>query len=166
VKKLAFLLVLIFAITVLVACGAMPNTNTGNNPQIKVMEPWSRPSPVMAGNGAVYMMLLNEGGADDALLSAETDVAEVVELHETKMEGDVMKMSPVAKVEIPAGGSAALKPGGLHVMLINLQQELVPGEKIKLTLNFEKSAPLTIEAEIREMGGDMDNMDMSEGDHK
>jgi copper(I)-binding protein len=154
VKKLAFLLVLIIAVTMMVACGA----NTSSEPQIKVMEPWSRPSPMVAGNGAVYMMLMNEGGANDALISAETDVAEVVELHETKMEGDMMKMSPVSKVEVPAGGSTALKPGGLHVMLINLQEELVPGEKIKLTLNFEKSNPLTIEAEIREMGGGMDNM--------
>ena len=106
------------------------------------------------------MVLMNEGGVGDALIGAKTDVAEVVELHETKMEGDVMKMGPVSKVEIPAGGSAALQPGGLHVMLINLQEQLVPGEKIKLTLNFEKSDPLTIEAEIREMGGDMDNMSM------
>lgn len=159
-KKFIFLLVLIFALTMMAACGAAQETNTSSEPQIKVMEPWSRPSPMVAGNGAVYMMLINEGGAGDALISAETDVAEVVELHETKMEGDMMKMSPVAKVEIPAGGSAALKPGGLHVMLINLQEQLVPGEKIKLTLNFEKSDPLTIEAEIREMGGDMDNMSM------
>jgi copper(I)-binding protein len=162
VNKLAFLLVLIIAVTMIVACGA----NTSSEPQIKVMEPWSRPSPMTAGNGAVYMMLMNEGGANDALISAETDIAEVVELHETKMEGDVMKMGPVAKVEIPAGGSTALKPGGLHVMLINLQEQLVPGEKIKLTLNFEKSDPLTIEAEIREMGGDMDNMDHKEEGHE
>jgi copper(I)-binding protein len=164
VKKLIFL-VLIFAVMMMAACGTTPETNTSSEPQIKVMEPWSRPSPMTAGNGAVYMMLMNEGGTGDALISADTDVAEVVELHETKMEGDVMKMSPVAKVEIPAGSSTALKPGGLHVMLINLQEQLVPGEKIKLTLNFEKSDPLTIEAEIREMGGD-NNMDMDDMEHK
>ena len=158
-KKLVFLLILIFALMMMTACGGASETNTSSEPQIKVMEPWSRPSPAMAGNGAVYMMLTNEGGADDTLLSVETDAAEVVELHETKMEGDVMKMSPVAKVEIPAGGSAAFEPGGLHVMLINLQQQLVPGEKIKLTLNFEKSAPLNIEAEVRDMDAGMDNME-------
>lgn len=158
VKKLVFLFVLTFVVVMMAACGATPESNTSGEPQIKVMESWSRPSPAMAGNGAVYMKLMNEGGADDALVSVETDVAEVVELHETKMEGDLMKMSPVAKVEIPAGGSAALEPGGLHVMLINLQQELVAGENIKLTLNFEKSEPITIEAEIRDMGAGMDNM--------
>jgi copper(I)-binding protein len=158
VKKLAFLLGLMMAVVMMAAqCGATSPAGSGP-PQIKVMDPWSRPSPAMAGNGAVYMMLVNEGGADDALISVETDAAEVVELHETKMEGDVMKMSPVTKVEIPAGGSAALEPGGLHVMLINLQQELVAGEKIRLMLNFETSDPLTIEAEIRNMGAGMDNM--------
>ena len=158
-KKFAFLLVLVLIVMLMVACGAASEAGTGSSePQIKVMEPWSRPSPAMAGNGVVYMTLMNEGGADDTLTSVETDAAEVAELHETKMENDVMKMSPVDKVEIPAGGSAALEPGGLHVMLVNLQQELVAGEKIKLTLNFEKSEPITVEAEIRDMGAGMDNM--------
>jgi hypothetical protein len=153
-----FLLGLMLAVT-MVAAQCQATAGSGNSATaIKVMEPWSQPSPAMAGNGAVYMMLVNEGGTDDALLRVETDAAEVVELHETKMEGDMMTMSPVAKIEIPAGGSAALEPGGLHVMLINLQQELVAGEKIELTLNFEKSDPLTIEAEVRDMGAAMDNM--------
>ena len=95
----------------------------------------------------------------DALVSASTDVAEVVEIHESIMEDDVMKMRPVEKIDVPAGGSAMLEPGGLHVMLINLQQQLEPGSKISLTLNFEKSGPMTIEAEIREMGGEMNMND-------
>jgi copper(I)-binding protein len=147
VKKLLCIIGLLMAITIIAACGS-----TSGDPQIKVSEPWSRPSPMMAGNGAVYMVLSNEGGSDDTLISAETDIAAVVELHETKMENDVMKMSPVHTINIPAGESVMLKPGGLHVMLINLQKELVPGETVTLTLNFEKSAPITIEAEIREMG--------------
>ena len=140
-------------------CGAPPTPQESVGPQIKVVEPWSRPSPMKAGNGAVYMELKNEGGRNDALLSAEADIADVVELHETKMEGDVMKMSPVAKIEVPAGGSASLKPGGLHVMLINLKREMVAGEKVRVTLNFEESGPITVEAEIREMG-DMGKMEM------
>jgi copper(I)-binding protein len=95
-------------------------------------------------------MLMNEGDRADTLLSAESEVAEAVELHESKMEGDVMKMGPVSRIEVPAGGSATLEPGGLHVMLINLKQELTPGEKIPLTLNFERSGLMTIEAEVRE----------------
>ena len=146
---LPLIALLVAAVMVAVQCGASPPA-TSSDPQIKVKDPWARSSPMVAGNGAVYMQLMNEGDSDDILLSAETDVAEVVELHETKMEGEVMKMQPVSKIEVPAGGSTTLKPGGLHVMLINLKQELVPGEKITLTLNFEKSGPMTIEAEIRE----------------
>jgi copper(I)-binding protein len=131
-----------------------PSAGQDDAPNIMVIEPWSRPSPVMAGNGAVYMTLKNEGGSADVLLGAETDVAEVVELHESKMEGDVMKMSPVPGIQVPPGSSVKLEPGGMHVMLINLQQELTPGDKITLTLQFEKSGPMAIEAEVRETGGD------------
>ncbi len=126
---------------------------------------------MVAGNGAVYMVLMNEGSSDDALLSAKTDIAEIVELHQTKIENDVMKMSPVPNVPVPAGDSVKLEPGGLHVMLINLKEELVPGKKISLTLNFEKSGPMTVEAEIRETGEamapDMGKMEHNmEGGHK
>ena len=73
----------------------------------------------------------------------------MVEIHESRLEGDVMTMSPVPGIQVPPGGSAKLEPGGMHVMLINLQQELTPGNKITLTLQFEKSGPVTIEAEVR-----------------
>ena len=145
---------------VLAACG---NSAGSGDPEISVMEPWSRPSPMVAGNGAVYMMLMNKGGQADTLTSVSSDIAETIELHETKMEGDVMKMAPVqGGIEVPAGGSAELKPGGLHVMLINLKEELVPGNKIELTLNFENSDPIKVEAEIRDMGSGMDDMDKME----
>lgn len=147
-------------IFVFAACGG--NT-ASSSPEISVMEPWSRPSPMMAGNGAVYMMLMNKGGQADTLVSVTSDVAETIELHETKMENDVMKMAPIqGGIEVPASGSAELKPGGMHVMLINLNEELTPGNKIELTLNFESSDPIKIEAEIRDMDagmGDMDNME-------
>ncbi len=156
-KKWAPLIPLLIAVMLIaVQCGA--NSNQGgagpaadksSGPEITVMDPWARPSPVKAGNGAAYMQLMNKGGSDDVLLSAETDVAEVVELHETRMEGDVMKMSPLPNIPIPAGGSVSLKPGGMHIMLINLKQELTPGEKVRLTLNFEQSDPITLDVEIR-----------------
>jgi copper(I)-binding protein len=128
---------------------AAPASGRSDEPKIVVMEPWSRPSPVMAGNGAVYMTLVNEGGSPDVLVGAETDAAEVVELHESKMEGDAMKMSRVPDIQVPAGGSAKLEPGGLHLMLIDLRWELTPGDTIPLTLQFEKSGTITIEAEVR-----------------
>lgn len=146
------------------ACGgaAAPQSSTpdGSPPQISVADAWARPSPMMAGNGAIYMQLNNSGGSPDALVSASTDVAEVVEIHETVIENDVMKMHPVQKIEVPADGMAMLQPGGYHVMLINLKKQLEPGSKISVTLNFEKSDPMTIEAEIKDMGAMDGNGDM------
>jgi copper(I)-binding protein len=121
-------------------------------PGMMVIAPWSRPSPTGTGNGAIYMTLMNEGDQADVLLSAETDVAEVVELHESRLEGDVMKMGPISNIEIPAGASVSLEPGGKHIMLINLKQPLTPGDTLTLILNFEQSGPLTVETEIREGG--------------
>ncbi len=166
-KFVILLLALLVLLLTVAACGATPENGASpesDGPQIKVMKLWSRPSPMTAGNGAIYMMLMNEGGSADTFVSAETDVAEVVELHETKIENDVMKMSPIeGGIEVPGGGSAELKPGGMHIMLINLKEELVPGEMVKLTLNFEKSGPMQVEAEIRESGEDMGTkMDHSE----
>ena len=154
-KKYLPVMFLISLTWLLVQCGA---TAPSGNPSLKVMDAWARQSPVASGNGAVYMKLANQGGLDDVLIGAQSDVATAVELHETKMDGGLMKMSPVSNIKIPAGGSANLEPGGYHVMLINLKQPLEPGQKVKLTLMFEKSAPLTIEAEVREMGAEMKEM--------
>lgn len=105
------------------------------------------------------MTLKNQGQSDDTLLSAKTDAAKTVELHETKMdENDVMRMQPVPNIPLPAGGSVMLKPGGLHMMLIGMQKELAPGDKISLTLTFEKTGPITVEAEVQ-AGNTMGQMD-------
>ena len=102
-------------------------------------------------NGAVYMTLKNDTQSDDALLGGQTDIARAVELHESKMaENEVMQMQPVANIPVPAGGSVALQPGGLHMMLIDIQKELGPGDKFNLTLNFEKAGAMTVEAEVME----------------
>lgn len=131
---------------------AQPAASVGDAPKIKVMDAWLRSSPMVTGNGAVYMQLINEGNSPDRLLSAEGDVAEAIEIHQTQMEGDVMKMRPVQSIEVPAGGAVKLEPGGYHIMLINLKEELVPGDKLTLTLNFAESGSKTVEAEVRQLG--------------
>jgi copper(I)-binding protein len=153
-------------LTVLAAqCGMAPS-GQGDNPQITVSNSFARPAAA-GGNGAVYLSLTNEGGSPDMLLSVESQVAEAVELHESKVdENDVMRMSLLTNLEVPPRGSVSLEPGGKHIMLINLKQELKPGEKISLTLNFEKIGPLSIEAEIREGGTGIEHpVDHDEQDH-
>jgi copper(I)-binding protein len=88
--------------------------------------------------------------AEDKLLSVESDVAKTIELHETKESSGMMAMSPVPNIPVPANGKAELKPGGFHVMLIGLNRELKAGDKVQLTLNFEKAGKVPVTAEVKE----------------
>jgi periplasmic copper chaperone A len=101
------------------------------------------------GNGAVYVTLGNSGSQPDALVSASTDAAQTTELHETTRDGDVMKMRPVKTIPVPAGGKTELKPGGYHIMLRGLKHDLKPGEKVALTLKFERCGETRIEAPVK-----------------
>jgi hypothetical protein len=102
-----------------------------------------------AGNGAVYVLIENRGPEADALLGASSDAAKTVELHETRQEGGVMRMRPLAAVEVPAGGRIEMKPGGQHIMLLGLTRDLRPGDTVTVRVRFEKAGEQTVEAEVR-----------------
>lgn len=135
---------------------------SGGSASITVSEPWARASSAMAAAGAAYMKIENSGSAADALIGASSPAAKTVEVHETvAMEGEspaasdgtgggMMGMRPIARLEIPAGGTVELKPGSYHIMLIDLNQELKPGDKIEITLTFEKAGDVKVTAEVRE----------------
>ena len=97
--------------------------------------------------GAAYMVIRNSGTTDDALVAVTTPAATVVELHETvpTASGEMM-MQPVVSIPVPAGGMAELKPGGYHMMLIDLVAPLVEGTTIELTLTFQGGTVLTVPA--------------------
>jgi copper(I)-binding protein len=101
------------------------------------------------GTGAVYVTLSNAGSQADALISASSAAAGSVELHEIQKEGGVMKMRPVKSIPVPAGGKVELKPGGYHIMLLDLKHDLKPGDKVPVTLSFEHGGELRIEAAVR-----------------
>ncbi|MEJ5224282.1 MAG: copper chaperone PCu(A)C [Anaerolineales bacterium] len=114
---------------------------------ITISDPWVR---APGANGGAFMVIQNGGAEADRLLSASSEVAQTVEVHETKMENDVMTMREMeGGLEIPARGSVKLAPGGYHIMLINLKQELKPGDTVTLTLNFEKAGAITVQAEVK-----------------
>src|SRR5262245_1688090 len=106
---------------------------------IQLENVWARRAPAMieggqssqgtgamtAGNGAVYVTISNRGSAADALLSASSNVANTVELHETVAQDGKMVMRPLPKIEVPAGGTLEMKPGGYHIMLLGLKQDLI-----------------------------------------
>lgn len=99
--------------------------------------------------GAAYLMITNNGDDADRLVSVSTDVAEVVEIHEVTMTDNVMEMSPLHDgLEIPAGESVSLEPGGYHIMLIGLTKSLIAGEDYELTLSFEHAGEVTVTVPI------------------
>jgi len=100
-------------------------------------------------NGAIYVTVANTGAQADSLLSASSDAAQTVELHETKNDAGVMKMRPVAKIDVPAGGKIEMKPGGYHVMLLGLKRDLKKGDKVPVTLKFERGGEVSAEATVR-----------------
>lgn len=136
--------------------GGCSSSAASPSPGITVTGAWARAASAAAGAGAAYATITNAGSAADALIGASSPAAATVEVHET-MEmgspdasgGGMMGMQPVARVEIPAGGSLQLKPGGYHVMLVGLVRDLAVGDTIDLTLKFERAGTITVKAQVR-----------------
>jgi copper(I)-binding protein len=102
------------------------------------------------GVSAVYMKIENRGSTSDVLIAAETDVAGIVELHETVIQNDMAMMKPLAEgISLPLGSVTELKPGGLHVMLLELKRELKAGDTITLTLIFQSGKRVTFDLPVR-----------------
>jgi len=99
---------------------------------------------------AAYLVIRNRGQQADRLLEASTPVAGKVEIHETRREGDKVRMVPVAGVEVPAGGTVRMAPGGLHIHLLDLKRNLRPGDSFTMTLRFERAGAITITVSVRE----------------
>lgn len=106
---------------------------------LRIAAPWARATAPTAANGAAYLEIRNTGTESDWLVGVESPAAAMAHVHETSMEGGMMKMRPVEGLEIPAGGTVVLKPHGLHIMLMKLQVPLAEGGAIPLTLVFEKA---------------------------
>jgi copper(I)-binding protein len=121
--------------------------------QIKVDDPYVRAVPPGQPNSASFMLLLNGDEQAHKLVDAHSPVAKVVELHTHIEEDGMMKMRRVPAIDLPAGETTTLAPGGLHVMLIGLQQKLVPGEKVVLTLVFEDGSEVELQAPVRKVMG-------------
>lgn len=117
-----------------------------------VHKAWVRAVPPTSRMSAAYMVLNNNSGDDDHLVSAESDVAESVELHNVRKKGEMMEMYQVKSVGIPAKGQRELKPGSYHVMLIGLKRPLKAGDEVELTLNFMHAGAITIKAPVKEGG--------------
>ncbi|WP_396268015.1 copper chaperone PCu(A)C [Ideonella sp.] len=103
--------------------------------QTTVKDAWVRGTVAQQKATGAFMTLTNAQGGK--LLSAASPVAGVVEVHEMKMDGNVMKMAAIPSLDLPAGKAVELKPGGYHVMLMDLKQPLKDGESVPLTLTIQ-----------------------------
>ena len=113
-----------------------------------VTEAWARATPPGAGVAAAYLTIDNTGGAADRLMGASCGVAGRVEVHETRREGDMMRMRKVEPLDVAAGQPVVFAPGGLHVMLMDLEAPLRQGERLALTLHFERAGDVSVEADV------------------
>jgi periplasmic copper chaperone A len=141
-------LALLFAACTGTGTGA--GTAGGGDGVFRAEGAWARPSMGMGRAGAAYVVLVNETGQMDAVIGARSPAAAIVEIHESVETDGGMAMRPVDRIDVGAGGRTELKPGGYHVMLINLTAPLVAGESIEITFNFERAPDLAVTAEVRE----------------
>ncbi|HMW19008.1 MAG TPA: copper chaperone PCu(A)C [Accumulibacter sp.] len=120
---------------------------------IDIKDPWVRGTVVGQQATGAFMELRSAAGA--ALVGASSPVAAITEVHEMKMDGTVMKMRPIARLDLPAGKPVKLAPGGYHVMLISLKQPLKKGDTVPLTLQFagqdKKVSEVRIEVPVRDL---------------
>jgi uncharacterized protein YcnI/copper(I)-binding protein len=121
---------------------------------LTVEQPWSRATPGGAKVGGGYLRITNTGTASDRLVGGSFPLASRVEVHEMRMDGDVMRMKPVeGGLEIKPGATVELKPGGFHLMFMDLKEPLKEGQTVRGTLSFEKAGSVEVDYTVRGMGG-------------
>lgn len=117
---------------------------------VQISNAWARATPGGAQTAAAYVTLESPSG--DRLTGASTPVAQKAEIHEMTMDGNVMKMRPVAGVDLPAGKPVALKPGGYHLMLSGLAKPLKEGDTFPMTLDFAKAGERQVQVSVAKIG--------------
>lgn len=118
---------------------------------IRVEKPYARATAPGAAVGGGYATIVNAGASTDRLVAASSPASARMEVHEMKMEGNVMNMREVKGIDVPAGGRIELKPGGYHLMFMELKQPLKQGDKVPVTLKFEKAGELKVELDVQGM---------------
>jgi hypothetical protein len=126
---------------------AVASAQTG---QLAVDNAWARATPGKSDIGAAYVTI--HSPTADRLVAASTPVAKKAELHTMEMSGMVMKMRPISSIDIPAGQSVSLAPGGMHIMLMGLKQPLKAGQSFPLSLTFAKAGTRTVNVAVEKVG--------------
>lgn len=130
--------------------------------ELEIAHPWSQELPPNAPTVAAYFVIHNKGTTADKLLSVDSPIAGKAELHEHVMQDDLMKMQPVAGVEIAPGASVTFAPMAYHVMLLGLEDRslLSDGKRFPLTLHFEKAGDVTVDVAVQKKAPDSSKTQM------
>ena len=121
---------------------------------LQIGHPWARATPKGASVGGGYLKITNTGTTPDRLISGTSAVSGRFEVHEMSMDNGVMKMRQVKDgLEIKPGETVEFKPGGYHIMMVDLKQPIKEGERVKGTLVFEKAGTVEIEYAVVPVGG-------------
>ena len=115
---------------------------------LRMEAPWARASLNGVRNGIVYGSIVNDGPDPVRLVGGSTPVAGRVEFHIHAMNGDIMTMKQLDSVDLKPGETAILKPGGLHIMLVDLKQPLKAGESFPMTLTSASGASIAVQVKI------------------
>jgi hypothetical protein len=115
---------------------------------IVIKDQWIRPSAEKMGT-ALYFTLENNGSEADTLYAVETDIAKMVQIHETYSNGDVTGMREIGKIIIKPESSVKLEPGGMHIMVMRLKRDINKGDEIEFILHFRKAGEISIIAKAK-----------------
>ena len=136
--------ILILLAGTLVRCSGAPDMIS----HLSVKDAWIRELPPLMKITAVYMTIENTGSQPIILIGAKCDIAGTTEIHTMDHKDGFMKMRTLDKVTIPAGGKVDFKPGGTHLMLLNLKQAPKVGDEIQVMLHFEKGVDKPVTAKV------------------
>ena len=143
------IIILVVALAIIMSACSTPG-------DIEVHQPWVRPTS-QGENAAVYLTLHNHASESYELTGASSNVADVVEIHESRLENDVMQMNMLSSLPIAADEEINFAPGGLHIMLVNIKQELVLGEHIGIILHFKNHEDIVVEVHVEDVVPDDDH---------
>ncbi len=150
----SFLVAAVLAVT----APAIANAADVKVGDLTVSHAWARATADTAANGAAYVTITNGGSTSDRLVTVASPVAANVQLHTHLIEDGIMKMRPVAGIDIEPGAPIELRPGGLHIMLMGLKAPLKEADDFPVDLTFQKSGKVTAMVHVEAAGAGMANM--------
>jgi copper(I)-binding protein len=137
----------LFIASLFVASSTYASNETKVGP-LKIENPQARSTVPAQNMSGGFMKIENDGTAADKLISASSSVSKSMELHTMSMDNNVMRMREVKSIDLPAKSKVELRPGGLHLMFIDLNQQLKAGEIIPVKLKFEKAGEVEVKFQV------------------